>query len=230
MMKLSTTLVSTLCVLLLTSAAYAQDEERPRGVAQADPVDHQPSSSPPPLSAIAYRPITVGERGNWIVGSTVGPFSLGLGVTAATITTAWDTPREWGRSWDGFGKRYMEREADVAISVAMEAGFGAIWGEEPRYIPSGRRGIWPRARYAMKTVFLAQRRDGHLAPAWGRYLGNTLNNVVENAWLPPSMTTVGGTLSRTGLGFLGRLGGNLWEEFGPDAMRALARRRAAKPK
>jgi hypothetical protein len=71
----------------------------------------------------------------------------------------------------------------------------------------------------MKTVFLAQRRDGSLQPAWGRYVGNTLNNVLENAWLPPSMTTGRQTALRSGLGMLGRLGGNAWEEFWPDVAR-----------
>jgi len=82
-----------------------------------------------------------------------------------------------------------------------------------------RQLAWPRARYAIKTVFLAQRRDGHLAPAWGRYVANTVNNVIENAWLPPSVTTSQGTVVRSGEGFLGRLAGNLFAEFWPDAQR-----------
>ena len=53
----------------------------------------------------------------------------------------------------------------MAISNTIEASLGAIWGEEPRYIPSGRKGIWPRARYAIKTAFVTQRRDGSLHPA-----------------------------------------------------------------
>jgi hypothetical protein len=73
----------------------------------------------------------------------------------------------------------------------------------------------------MKAVFLTQRRDGRLAPAWGRYLANTLNNIVENAWLPPSATTGGMTALRSASGFLSRLGGNAWDEFWPDAQRLL---------
>ena len=67
-------------------------------------------------------------------------------------------PQEWEQTWSGFGKRYLEREVDVAISNTMEAGLGAIWGEDPRYIPSGRRGVWPRARY--RTQAIADRRLG----------------------------------------------------------------------
>jgi hypothetical protein len=178
-----------------------------------------------PVTATSYVPITGRERIEWIVVGTIGVRSLTLvGPLSAAWQTAFNTPEEWGQGWDGFGKRYLAREADVAISNTLEAGVGAFWGEDPRYIPSGRKGIWPRARYAMKTVFLAQRPDGHLAPAWGRYVGNTLNNIIENTYLPPSVTTPGQTVLRSANGFLGRLGGNLWDEFWPDARRLIFQR------
>jgi len=177
------------------------------------------------LTASTYEPITGRQRLEWIVVGTVGLQSLTLvGPLSAGFQTAFNTPEEWGRGWDGFGKRYLAREADVAISNTLEAGVGAFWGEDPRYIPSGRKGIWPRARYAMKVVFLSQRRDGRLAPAWGRYVGNTLNNIIENTYLPPSVTTPGQTVLRSANGFLGRLGGNLWDEFWPDARRLIFQR------
>ena len=177
-----------------------------------------------PVSGSAS-PITAGQRIYWIVDGTVGPKSLAIvGPLSAGWSTAWNTPEEWGQSWEGFGKRYLQREADVAISNTLEAGLGAIWGEDPRFVPSNRRGIWPRAMFAVKTAFLAPRRDGHLAPAWGRYAGNVFNNVIENSWLPPSVTTPGETAWRSAAGLGGRILGNLWEEFWPDARRRLMRR------
>jgi len=187
--------------------------------APASGLCQQPAPDPP-LTAATYVPITGMQRIDWIVDGTVGRKSLFVVGPLATVwQTAWNNPEEWGRGVDGVAKRYAEREVDVAISNSIEAGVGALWGEEPRYIRSGRKGIWPRARYAMKTVFLAQGRDGRLRPAWGRYAGNTLNNLIENSWLPPSMTTGRQTALRSGLGMLGRLGGNAWEEFWPDVVR-----------
>jgi hypothetical protein len=183
------------------------------------------SSQAPPLSAAAYVPITGIERTDWIVDGTIGRRSLGIGVLAGAWQTGFNQPTEWGRTWSGFGKRYLEREADVAISSTIEAGTGALWGEDPRYVPSARRGLWPRTRYALKTVFLAQRPDGHLAPAWGRYAGNVFNNVIENTWLPPSATTAGQTIFRSATGFLTRAGGNLFDEFWPDVVRHFRNRR-----
>jgi hypothetical protein len=189
----------------------------------AEAADQAPAA--PALTADAYVPITGEQRVNWIVDGTIGRQSLLLVGPLATIwSTGFNTPSEWGRTWSGAAKRYAEREADVAISNTIEAGVGALSGEDPRYIPSGRKGIWPRARYAIKTVVLAQRPDGSLKPAWGRYAGNVFNNLIENAWLPPSITTPGQTAWRSGLGLLGRLGGNAWEEFWPDV-----RKRFRKP-
>ena len=188
----------------------------------------QPAAAGPPdgadpagetgeVTATSYLPIDRDERVCWIIGGAVGARSLlAVGPLGALWQTGFNQPSEWGRTWQGLGKRYAQREADVAISNTIEAGLGALWGEDPRYIPSGRPGIWRRARYAIKTAFLAQRPDGHLAPAWGRLAGNTVNNVIENTWLPPSATTPGQTAVRSALGFASRLGGNIWEEFWPD--------------
>jgi hypothetical protein len=212
-------------VCLTAALMMCQAPARAQGTEGADAVQPGVTAAPPPLSAAAYVPITGLERTDWIVGGTIGRRSLGVGVLAGVWQTGFNQPTEWGRTWSGFGKRYLEREADVAISSTIEAGSGALWGEDPRYVPSARRGVWPRTRYALKTVFLAQRRDGRLAPAWGRYAGNVFNNLIENAWLPPSATTTGQTIVRSATGFLTRAGGNLFEEFWPDVVRHFRNRR-----
>ena len=188
----------------------------------ADPDAPDQAASASPLTADTYVPVTAAERVDWIVDGTVGRRSLTIiGPLAVAWQTAFNTPEEWGRGFSGIAKRYAQREADVAISNTIEAGLGALWGEDPRYIRSRRKGVWPRARYALKTSVLAQGRDGRLRPAWGRYAGNTLNNLIENTWLPPSQTTGTQTVLRSGMGFVTRMGGNLWEEFWPDLARRL---------
>ncbi len=165
-------------------------------------------------------PMTGAERIHWIVDGTIGPKSLlVVGPIGTAWQTAWNQPEEWGRTWSGAGKRYLEREADVAISNTLEAGLGAIWGERADYIRRGKGTVKSRLGYALKTVFLAHRPDGHLAPAWGRYAGNTVNNFIENTWLPPSATTAGQTIYRSAAGFGTRAIGNVWEEFWPDVSR-----------
>src|SRR3954464_12950324 len=164
-------------------------------------------------------PMTSAERVHWVVDGTIGAQSLGVGVIASAWQTAWNVPEEWGQGWSGAGKRYLQREADVAISDSIEAGLGAIWGERADYIRSGKRGFKPRLGYALKTVFLAHHPDGHLEFAWARLAANTVNNVIENTWLPPSITTWQQTTWRSASGFGTRALGNVWEEFWPDVSR-----------
>jgi hypothetical protein len=174
----------------------------------------------------ADQPMTGAERVHWIVDGTIGLKSLTIvGPIGTAWQTAWNVPEEWGQTWSGAGKRYLQREADVAISNTIEGGLGAIWGERADYTRSGLRGFRPRLGHALKTVFLAYRPDGRLAPAWGRYAGNTVNNVIENTWLPPSATTWGQTTWRSAAGFGTRAIGNVWEEFQPEIMRVVFRRK-----
>jgi hypothetical protein len=192
--------------------------------AGARSVDAQTTGTPAAGGEKATAPITGIERINWIVEGMLGPRSLAVGVIASTWQTSWRIPDEWSRSAFGFRERYLEREADVAISNTIEAGLGALWGEDPRYIRAPRGSVRSRAAHAVKTVVLAPRANGQLKPAWGRFAGNVFNNVIENAWLPPSMTTPGQTALRSANGMLGRLAGNLWDEFWPDIRARLGHR------
>ena len=203
-----------LSILALTSLLWCGSS-----AVSAQTVSNSPSDTEKPPA-----PITGVGRINWIVDGMLGPRSLGVGVLASTWQMSWDTPREWPRSRFGFEKRYLEREADVAISNTLEAGLGALWGEDPRYFRAPRGGVRSRAAHALKTVVLAPRPDGQFKPAWGRFAGNVVNNVIENAWLPPSMTTPGQTALRSANGLLGRLAGNLWDEFWPDIRSRLSHR------
>jgi hypothetical protein len=192
--------------------------------AGARSVDAQTAGVPAADGEKAPAPINRLERINWIVEGMLGPRSLVVGAIASTWQTSWRIPDEWSRSAFGFRERYLEREADVAISNTIEAGLGALWGEDPRYIRAPRGSVRSRAAHAVKTVVLAPRADGQLKPAWGRFAGNVFNNVIENAWLPPSMTTPGQTALRSANGLLGRLAGNLWDEFWPDIRTRLSHR------
>ena len=163
-----------------------------------------------------YVPPTARDRFKWTVEGAAGASGIAAGVFIASWNTAWNSPSEWGRGWSGFGKRFGSREAQITISNAIEAGIGAAWGEDPRYLRSGRTGVWARTGYAAKTVFVAHRRNGRLAPAWARYVGGIGSNLIANTWLPPSSTTASHSVRRIGNGFLGRFVGNLWTEFWPD--------------
>jgi hypothetical protein len=156
------------------------------------------------------------ERVRWVVASSVGPASLAAGVLSAGWGTLFNAPLEYGPHWQGYGERYGMRLTGIATSNVMEAGLGAIWGEDPRYVRAVGAPFGNRIGHIMKMTFLAHDRDGKTMPAYARYIAIPGNNFLSNTWRADSEATVSRASLRIGLGFLGRMGGNAFEEFWPD--------------
>lgn len=169
------------------------------------------------LSDPTEAPITGDERLKWAVMSTVGTASLMGGAISAGFGTAFNQPREYGTHWDGFGKRYGMRLTGIATSNAVEAGLGAIWGEDPRYRRAADGASFGgRIGHVVKYTFLSRNRDGEVVPAYARYAGIAGSNFLSNSWRAGSEANDGHAVLRIGLGFLGRMSGNAFEEFWPD--------------
>lgn len=161
-------------------------------------------------------PISAGERLSWFARSTVGPASLTGGLISAGFGTLIDRPREYNTHWDGFGQRYGMRLTGVATSNAMEAGLGALWGEDPRYYRAGDAPFGKRIGHIVKWTFVAANSNGSVRPAYARFAAVTGNNFLSNTWREHSEATTTMAVERVGLGFLARMAGNTFEEFWPD--------------
>jgi len=121
-----------LCTALLLTPTLASPQAQ-----QTNP----PQPVPEPKIKFAqtpYQPITGRQRVKWVLVSPFEPESLLRGLFSAGWGTAANTPREYGPHWDGFAKRYGMRFTGLITSKNMEAGLGAIWGEDPRYVPTNR--------------------------------------------------------------------------------------------
>jgi len=164
-----------------------------------------------------YQSITGKERAKWFVNTTAGPVSLLLaGPASAAWGTAFNSPKEYGPHWEGFGKRFGMRLTGGSVGNAIEGGLGAIWGEDPRYFRSPEAGFKKRVKYVVIASFLAPNRDGQWRLAYARYAGNIGNNYLSNLWRVPSEATAGQATLRCVYGMLGELGGNAFAEFWPD--------------
>ena len=172
------------------------------------------------LAQTALPPITNGARFKWAVISTVGPANLAGGLVSSGWGTLFNRPPEYGPHWDGFGKRYGMRLTGGSTSNAMEAGLGAIWGEDPRYhrIGSSER-PGRRLKNAIKQAFLSHDRNGKSMPAYARYVAIPSSSFLSNTWRTQSETQVSDALVRTALGFTARITSNLFNEFWPDIIR-----------
>jgi hypothetical protein len=187
------------------------------------------ASAPVGAQSAPYAPITGQERLNWIVKNTLWPQHLAGGVITSAVGTALNHPREDGPHWGGFGERFGVRLTGVATSNVMEAGFGALWGEDPRYFPAPEDSFGGRVKNVIKMTFLARRPDGNFAPAYARFIAVPGNNFLSNAWRPDSEADVQHALLRTAEGFAGRMGANAWDEFWPQAKSYILHRGKQQP-
>ncbi|MFM2124487.1 MAG: hypothetical protein RL328_938 [Acidobacteriota bacterium] len=172
-------------------------------------------------TAPPYAAPTQGQRLKWATLATAGAPNLAAGVFTSAISTAFNNPREYGPHWDGYGKRQALRLTGASTSNFMEAELGALWGEDPRYRRSTAGTVKGRVWHAVKTAFLSYDRQGHLMPAYARYVSVPASNVLANAWRPDSQHTAGQTSMRVTLGFLSRVSSNTFAEFWPDIRRRL---------
>jgi hypothetical protein len=167
-------------------------------------------------SSLDPQPLTGDGRVKWAVWSTIGPASILDGAVSSGWGTLMDHPREYGTHWDGFGERVGIRFSSVAISHTMEAGLGAIWGEDPRYFRDEGQPFGHRFRHVVKMTFLAKNSAGETVPAYARYAGVVGSNFLSNAWRPDSEADASHAGIRIGLGFVARFTSNAFDEFWPD--------------
>lgn len=172
-------------------------------------------------------PITAAQRLKWFAVSSFGPASLAGGIISAGFGALVNHPPEYGPHWEGFGDRYGMRLTGVVTSNAMEAGLGALWGEDPRYPRDFGQPLKNRVGHAVKWTFLARDRNGDTMPAYARYIATAGNNFLSNTWRERSEADTEHALERTALGFLARLSSNSFKEFWPDIRRSLFRQKPA---
>jgi len=186
---------------------------------------HEQKFQPFGNSSVSNQPITNRQRLKWFVRSTVGPESLTAGLFTAGFGTGLDSPREYGPHWEGYGKRYGMRFTGIATGNAMEAAFGSLWGEDPRYFRATGQSVKGRIKNVIVMTFMARQADGTMAPAYARYIGTSGNNFLSNTWRADSASGVGDACLRTALGFAGRIGGNAFAEFWPTVTKHLFHKR-----
>ena len=164
----------------------------------------------------ANQSITGEQRLKWFAASSFGPASLTGGIVSAGFGTFWNRPREYGPHWEGFGDRYGMRLTGVVTSNAMEAGLGALWGEDPRYPRNSEESFKNRVGHVVKWTFLARNRNDDTMPAYARYIATAGNNFLSNTWRESSEADTTHALERTALGFAARMSSNAFKEFWPD--------------
>jgi len=170
-----------------------------------------------------YQPITGEGRLKWVVFQTIGPPTLAADAGVAAVLTHTRTPVEYDTHWDGYAERVGMPLTILGVSNVMEAGLGAIWGEDPRYFRAQGQPFIGRLGHVMKLTFLATNREGESRPAYARYVAFTGSNFLANEWVPESEANSKEAGYRIGLCFVGQMASNLFREFWPDVKKNVFR-------
>ena len=179
-------------------------------------IQAQPNATPPiqvPQSALSAE-----DRFRWVTLTTLDPKNLGAGVFVEGIQTWRAEPETYGTHWDGFAKRYGARLAAGGTSNVLEAGFGSLWGEDPRYYRAAGQPLKARIGHVVKMAFVTHNRVGDPQLAYARYIAVPGGILVSNTWRPDSPSTVGHITFQVGISFLSRIVGNTFSEFMPDLL------------
>jgi len=199
-----------LAIILTTATALLAQSDRLS--AAAEPGNASESFQAPP------RAFTMADRLHWIGVSTVGPKNLAAGIFVAGFQTWRNEPETYGPHWDGYAKRYGSRLAVGGTSNAIEAGFGSLWGEDPRYRRAASQPTKVRIGHVVKMAFVTHNRAGDLQPAYARYIAVPGGILVSNTWRPDSPSSPGNVSLQVGLGFMSRIISNAFSEFAPNIL------------
>jgi hypothetical protein len=222
--KLTALLLAAFSITGVCPVAFAFAESDPV-VAEPAPEKAEPAAEDIVAEAGPSLVVTPWQRLAWFDEKTFGVLNVGGSVPVAAWLTFLDKPREAGTHWEGFAERYGVSVSTNAVSNAMEAGLGTIWGEDPRYWRDGP-GVSLKSRlgHVVTWTVVARNRNGELRPAYARFIALSSSSFISNAWREPSETDPEHSLERIAFGLLGRMGSNALDEFWPDIKRRIFHR------
>jgi hypothetical protein len=166
-----------------------------------------------------YMPMTGKERLRWTFLGAISMRRIGGNALTSALSTNANSPHEYGPHWDGFAKRLLMRTANGATQRVIEASFGSLWGEDPRYVRATGMPLKSRFGNIFKMSFTARNRQGETIPAYARYIAISSNSYLTNAWRPDSQASATDAAMRIPVSFLNRIISNTVNEFWPDMMR-----------
>lgn len=134
------------------------------------------------------------------LNSMFGPEALFKAVANAGISTARDTPREWGPHWDGFGKRVASNLGTGIISSSVRHGLDETFKLDSHFYRSQKRDTKSRVKNALSSPFLTRTAEGKRVFGFPRIVGTYTGHIVAaEVWFPKRYNVgnglKGGTIS-----------------------------------
>ena len=117
-------------------------------------------------------------------------------LTGASMRQARNSPRQWGRTMSGFGKRAASSFGAHVIKTSIEYVVAGIRHEDLHYYRSDKTGFGPRLKHALvSTVVTRKTTTGRKTEASGRISGSMGGGLISSAWQPAGFSAAGGVAS-----------------------------------
>jgi len=175
-----------------------------------------------------YAPLSDRCKFRLFLKTTYSPYTFASAGFEATEAQATDQWPHYGGGMQGWGKRFGATLANTESRRFIQGfALSTILHEDPRYFPSAKRGLFPRAWYSATRVVITKNDRGQSTFNTSEFLGALLTSALQNSYYPRQDRTLGDTLDRFSGALSSDVIGNLLREFTPD-MKRLFRRHAPK--
>lgn len=173
-----------------------------------------------PDAPSAYTPLSRHCKFELVLHQTYSPYTFASAAFDATWAQMWGAWPQYGGGMQGWGKRLGATLADVeSRRFIQNFVLASLLHEDPRYFPSDKSALVPRAWYAATRVLVTRDDYGRNVFNQSEFLGASFTSSLQNAYYPRPDRTLSGTMNR----FVGALSGdattNILKEFTPDLKR-----------
>lgn len=123
-------------------------------------------------------------------------------------------PHEWGRTTEGFGKRYASSFGGHLVKGTVQYGVGSLRDEDLTYYRSDQTGFGRRIRHAVASVVVARHSEtGRPMMALSRISGTFTGAFVSRLWHPERLQTASSGFATAGVSFGVDAASKIFREF-----------------
>jgi hypothetical protein len=208
-------------IWILVTAVSAPAEPRHKPIPAQAPLRLEEDSAKP------AKPDRSPDKTYW--KHTFGAAAVGRSALGATISQANNTPSEWGKGAEGFGKRFANSFAKHLLKKGIQYPVAKVFHEELSYQRSDKVGFGPRLKYALLGVVVTHKTTtGERTLSKGELAGAFGSGFLSRLWQPASVRTASAALGSAGLTIGVDAAGNVVREFWPEIRHPHSHERTAR--